>query len=460
MENFSGLSDTLFDQDHSRLECLDAFDPFWQENDQVGSTRPSPAESYCGGEQRKAVEEEDSRSQPIVAQQLHDYGSDAEGPWGGIRYAIEWKAVVRSTRIGIDTEQEVSLSPEAFWETTLRKKVEDLLARKFSPQDRPEPDDTVVVVSVSKRGEPDLSRVFVGFDIRWSVIEAKLESWACHFHEGKRLTVKINFRFRPSNTFSRAQGDARGRQSATRRMRHDQALQQNAEEHAAGEAAPWRTVYSLLRCPGRPCQNNQGYCWRDPHGGKHYKLLTSHMKQLVAHMQKGNKFEGRNDVPDSVRQELYAEANQRIERYRNTRHSLSTYPQAPDPTPHPTPDAMQYSPVQTPSSVIAAAPNILERLDIPGPHEDAIHDYVRWQQHQARSDEWIAQFAKAGDILLKGGYKLGLFYERQLTHLLTAEGVIPGIALSFHSDILVWLPEYRRKYEEGNMASRATPSLD
>ena len=219
--------------------------------------------------------------------------------------------MVRTNRIRIDTEQEVSLSPEDFWETTLRKKVEDLLATKFSPQDRPEPDDTVVVVSVSKRGEPDLSKVFPAFDIRWLVVEEKLESWACHFHAGKRLTLKMTFRFRPRNISSRAQGDAKGRQSATRRIRHAQALQQNAEEYATGEAAPWRTVYSLLRYPGRPCQNNQGYCWRDPHGGKHYKLLTSHMKQLVAHMQKGNKFEGHNDVPDSVRQELYTEANQR-----------------------------------------------------------------------------------------------------------------------------------------------------
>ena len=184
------------------------------------------------------------------------------------------------------------------------------------------------------------------------------------------------------------------------------------------------------------------------------------MKQLVAHVQKGNKFEGHNDVPDSVRQELYAEANQRSERHRNPRHSLSAYPQAPVATPHPTPGAMQYSPGQTPSSVIATAPNILERLDIPGPHEDAIHDYVRWQQHQARTDEWIAQFAKAGDIFLKGGYRLGLFYERQLTSLLTTEGVIPGIALSFHSDILLWLPDYKRKYEEGNITSRETPGFD
>lgn len=223
MDNFPGPSDALFDQDSSRLECLGSFDPFWEGDGQVDSTWPNPAGSCHDGEQHQAIEEE-----PIVAQQLHHYGSDAEQPWEGIRYAIEWKAVMRTTRIGVDTEQDVSLAPEAFWETTLRKKVEDQLATKFSPQDRPEPEDTFVVVSVSKRGEPDLSKVFPGFNIRWSVIEERLESWAYHFYEGKRLTVKITFRFRPRNPSSRAQGAARGRQSATSRMRHTQALQKNA----------------------------------------------------------------------------------------------------------------------------------------------------------------------------------------------------------------------------------------
>lgn len=49
----------------------------------------------------------------------------------------------------MSTEEDVFLTPEAFWEMTLRKKVEDSLARKYSPQDRPEPEDTVANVSVS-----------------------------------------------------------------------------------------------------------------------------------------------------------------------------------------------------------------------------------------------------------------------------------------------------------------------
>ncbi|KAK1045908.1 hypothetical protein LTR74_018056 [Friedmanniomyces endolithicus] len=403
MDNIPGLDDTLFNQDPSGLECLDSFDRFWQEDEQVESARPSSAERHCDGEQQQqAVEEVDNQLQPVESQQLHDYSSDAEPPPERIQYAIEWKALLKTKRIGMDTEQDVSLAPGAFWDATLRKKLEDLLDRKFFPQDRPEPDDTVVVVSVSKRAERDLIKEFVGFDIGWPVIEERLELWGCHFHAGKRLTVKITFRFRLRNTASRIQADARGRPSATRRMRHEQASQRDAEE---------------------------------------------------------NKFESHNDVPDTVRQELYAEAGQRTERHRNTRRSLSSTPhtQALLSTPAPTPGDMQCSPGQTPLSAVAVIPSTLERLDIPGCYEDAISDYVKWQQAQAKTEEWIAQFAKASNILLTRGYQLGLFYERQLIALLTTEGVLEGIALSIHSDIKDWLPEYRRKYEENEVSNRETP---
>jgi hypothetical protein len=73
--------------------------------------------------------------------------------------------VLKTKRIGMDTEQYLFLAPATIWEITLRKKVDELLGRKFSSKDRPEADDTVVVVSVSKRAERDLIQEYVGFDI-------------------------------------------------------------------------------------------------------------------------------------------------------------------------------------------------------------------------------------------------------------------------------------------------------
>jgi len=237
-------------------------------------------------------------------------------------------------------------------------------------------------------------------------------------------------------------------------MRHGQALQRNAEEHASGQGAHWRYVYNILHCPGRPCRNSQGYCWRDPRGGKHYKLLTVHLRQLVEHVMGGNKLDSHNDVPDQVRQQLYAEADQRASR-------------CPDPRPLPAPMQQVQADTQAattmpglvrsvpepgqPSSTGATvAPAVLESLDIPGPHEDAIRNYVTWQQGQATSDEWISQYAKAGEILLKQGFKLGLFYQRQLVDLLTDEGILRGIALTFHSEIPKW-------FSENSSASHTSP---
>jgi hypothetical protein len=70
-----------------------------------------------------------------------------------------------------------------------------------------------------------------------------------------------------------------------------------------------------MRCPSRPCNDIQGHCWQDPHGGRHYKLLTARMRKLATHLNEGNKFESHHDVPDTIRQQLYAEADQRTVSY-------------------------------------------------------------------------------------------------------------------------------------------------
>lgn len=360
----------------------------------------------------------------------------------------------------MNTDEGVFLHPGAYWDTTLHSNIDDALSREFAPQDRPDPCSTVIVVSVSKRAERDLTKEFIGQDIDWLVIAEKLESWACYVGEGKRLLVKLTFRFRSRNCPPRT-GAVGGRQSATQRMRHGQALQRDAEEHASGQAAHWRFVYSILRCPGRPCQNSQGWCWRDPHGGRHYKLLTVHLRQLVEHVKGGNKLDSHHDVPDQVRQQLYAEADQRNQRLSMSRQTPSVTPQMQAATPAALvrPGAMQSlpEPGQADSPAAALAPAVLESLDIPGLHKDAIRDYVTWLQGQATSNEWISQYAKAGDILLKQGFKLNLFYQRQLIDLLTDEGILRGIAWSFHNDIPKWLLQYVSASERSPVYTSETP---
>lgn len=145
---------------------MDHFDPFCQDEEQRVSVQSTPAQSGCiGWDQPQALEQISNPLPAVGLVQLKDYNSDVEPPSECIRYTIEWKAVLKTKRIGMDTEQNVFLAPVAFWELHLRKKLEDLLDRKFSTQDRPEPDNTVIVISVSKRAERDLTKEFVGFDI-------------------------------------------------------------------------------------------------------------------------------------------------------------------------------------------------------------------------------------------------------------------------------------------------------
>ena len=102
--------------------------------------------------------------------------------------------------------------------------MEDLLNRMSWPQNRPKPDDTVIVISVSKRIERNFTKELIEFDIGWSNVEGQLELYGCYFHIRERLTVKITFRVRLRNTALQIQAGAKGRQSATRRMRCEQAL--------------------------------------------------------------------------------------------------------------------------------------------------------------------------------------------------------------------------------------------
>jgi hypothetical protein len=166
----------------------------------------------------------------------------------------------------------------------------------------------------------------------------------------------------------------------------------------------------------------------------------------------GNKLDSHNDIPDQVRQQLYAEADQRASRCQDARRTPAPIQQLQANT-----RAATTAPEHASSTAAIVPPAVLESLDIPGPHEDAIRNYVTWQQGQATSDEWISQYAKAGDILLKQGFKLGLFYERQLVDLLTDEGILRGIALTFHSEIPKWLSENRSISHASPVYTSETP---
>lgn len=102
---------------------LTKFDSSWEGERCADSAGPSQRDDYLHDEdrQRQMPAAEGLRSQDDV--------EDVADLLEGIRYTVEWTALLKTKRIGMDTEQDIDLASEAFWETTLHKKVRDSLER-------------------------------------------------------------------------------------------------------------------------------------------------------------------------------------------------------------------------------------------------------------------------------------------------------------------------------------------
>ena len=104
------------------------------------------------------------------------------------------------------------------------------------------------------------------------------------------------------------------------------ALQVDVEQVSSRYLSVWRKVYNTMRCPGLPCKKGPHY-WVDPIGKKHYPLNTRHLKSLIMYVQEGHILETHDDVPENVREELYAEEQKSLERHQKaSRTSIASLP--------------------------------------------------------------------------------------------------------------------------------------
>jgi hypothetical protein len=92
-------------------------------------------------------------------------------------------------------------------------------------------------------------------------------------------------------------------------MLAERAVAIDAEQEATGQPPAWKGVYKTMRCPGPPCPRRP-YCWQDPNSKKHHPLKTRELQALILHVQRGNALETHDDVPDNIRQQLYAAERQ------------------------------------------------------------------------------------------------------------------------------------------------------
>lgn len=244
-----------------------------------------------------------------------EYNSCEEDTPSHLRYSIEWRVSVNNKVIARDTEQDVVLAPAVYWRMYLGAKVDKLVDRKLPHSSHVRLDDTSVVASVNDRSERDLTKRFDDMEIDWSVVERRFVRWSGPFRSGKKLRVDLTFNYKDSTSSSSAaanRGNKRG-SHATQRMLTDRASQLDAEQQSSGQFSAWVDVYTLMRCPGPPCSLGP-HCWRDPFGKQHYKLSTHHLRALVRLVEQGHRLESHDDVPENIREQLYAENQKRLER--------------------------------------------------------------------------------------------------------------------------------------------------
>lgn len=212
---------------------------------------------------------------------------------------------------------------------------------------------------------------------------------------------------------------------------------------AAGQPTVWAAVYQLMICSGHPCKNQGGYCFRDPDSKRHFPLRAGVMTKLVRFVVDGNVLDTHRDVPEAIRELIYAKAHESSEQKQKRKES-SYYPEGSRPIEiiNVLPSSYrQDSPDSSASSSFDRSPSTTHTIDlpIPEPRDTAIRTYCQWQCSRITSADWRKGFQKAYTVAMKQCMDLAHIFEDQDVEYFVTEGVPLGIAKSFVRDIEKWV---------------------
>ncbi|KAH7165146.1 hypothetical protein DER46DRAFT_685257 [Fusarium sp. MPI-SDFR-AT-0072] len=294
-----------------------------------------------------------------------------------VHYLIEWKLKLNNRCISKDTEPDVVLAPGTYWTKYLWSKV-DKLAKKKLPLNRTfHVDDTDIAVYVNYKGEADLNTRYDGLDVDWKMIESKLQAWSYLLLDGKRLKISLSFNYIETSQSGNVIACGRGGRSATASQLAERAIDIGEEETASAEPAVWRKVYDFFRA-------------------------------LIEYVRLGNTIESHDDVPPDVRDLLYAEEEQSIQRKRK-RRSLSTDARPVNITnvmPIRAGHSSDDNGVRTPSGSVEGSPYALKYLGIPGMRDVNVNKYCIWHCSKNANTVWKIEYKKACDLTLAEGLDL------------------------------------------------------
>ena len=209
--------------------------------------------------------------------------------------------------------------------------------------------------------------------------------------------------------------------------------------------AIWRHVYDLMKCDSPACHLGP-YCWLDPVGKKHYRLRTQTLKRLVIYAEKGGVLETHKDVPDEIRDELYMEEQQRLEKDKRKTGNIPG-----GGTPYP-PININVLPSHSPGLEVTASNAVADPsgpketcpLKIPGFRDLAVKEYGEWLASTVSDDKLKAAFRQACDVTLSDGFDLEHIYKDQNPGFFVGKGVKPGIARIFVENIRDWVENVKK----------------
>jgi hypothetical protein len=204
-----------------------------------------------------------------------------------------------------------------------------------------------------------------------------------------------------------------------------------------------------MRCPGPPCQLGL-HCWRDPDGKKHYKLYPHHLRRLVKFVQDGGKLGCQADVPEDIRQQLYAEEQQRSDRRQSKAVATplgltpitinNNFPEYSQPA------SVSMSRDESNDSIkISSTSPTGISLDVSGHLDTAVKEYSEWQKSLVHEPSFKDQVEIARDVVLAKGLDLNQLHGDQDIDFLVKEDVNAGTARRYVGGIPDWVK--RRKCE-------------
>jgi hypothetical protein len=163
-------------------------------------------------------------------------------------------------------------------------------------------------------------------------------------------------------------------------------------------------------------------------------------------VEKGGILETHDNIPHSLREQLYAEDNER-----STKHK--SHPNAPPGSMYP-PINITVLPNQASQPVATGAngpisyPSIAsktptpEPVEIPGLLDVAVEEYSKWQQSRVSRDILKEDIRKARDLALANGLDLQQIHCDQDSDFFIKQGIIVGVARRFVSEITQWAKSY------------------